>query len=90
MNEQTPLHKMTKDQLKLVALKQRIGEITSMYEDRMADMRADTTQQIGAYQDVLREQEEQVENLQAQLKKYQDAENNVQVEEEDGNKKPSK
>lgn len=89
MNESTPPHKMTKDQLKLLALKQRIGEITSDYEDKLSDIRADATQQIGAYQDALREQEEQLENLQNQLKKYQETENDVQVK-EDGNKKSAK
>ena len=59
---------MTKDQLKGLALKQRIGEITSDYEDRIADMRAEFTQQVGAMQDALREQETQIENLLAQLR----------------------
>lgn len=55
---------MTKDQLKALALKQRIGEITSDYEDKIADIRADFTQQYNALQDVLREQEKEIETLQ--------------------------
>lgn len=62
-------NKMTKDQLKVLALKQRIGILTSEYEDQIADMRADFTQQLGNMQDALREQEEQIEGLLAQLRK---------------------
>jgi uncharacterized membrane protein YccC len=58
----------TKDQLKLAALKQRIGEITSGYEDTIASLRADFTQQFDALQDVLREQDETIEKLQEQLR----------------------
>jgi len=64
--------KYTKDQLKVMALKQRIGEITSRYEDEFADYRADVTQQFDAFQEVIRNQEKDIESLQAQLRKYQD------------------
>lgn len=40
----------TKDTLKVIALKQRIGEITSDYEDRMADLRANTTLMVQNYE----------------------------------------
>jgi hypothetical protein len=65
--------KLTKDQLKLVALKQRIGEITSQYEDQIADIRAYVTQLEEHYNEIVRNQETDMENLQAQLRKYQDA-----------------
>lgn len=64
--------KYTKDQLKVIALKQRIGEITSRYEDELADLRADVTQQFEAYNEVIKNQEKDIESLQAQLRKYQD------------------
>lgn len=64
--------KYTKDQLKVLALKQRIGEITSQYEDQLADLRADVTQQFDAFQDVIRNQDNDIEKLQEQLRKYQD------------------
>jgi hypothetical protein len=65
--------KYTKDQLKVIALKQRIGEITSDYEDKLADFRADVTQQFAAYDEVVRNQEKDMESLREQLRKYQDA-----------------
>jgi hypothetical protein len=89
MDESTPLHKMTKDQLKSLALKDRIGEITSKYEDELADLRAEATQRLGAMSDMLKTQEAELEALQTQLKKYQETENDVQVK-EDGNKKSAK
>jgi len=61
--------KMTKDQLKLVALKQRIGEITSMYEDQIAELRADATQRFEAMSDALKESDQTIEKLQEQLRK---------------------
>jgi spore maturation protein CgeB len=64
--------KYTKDQLKVMALKQRIGEITSRYEDEIADLRADVTQRFEAFNEVIRNQETDIESLQAQLRKYQD------------------
>jgi len=79
MSEQenvTPPHKMTKDQLKVLALKQRIGEITSRYEDELADFRANATQQLGAFDDLVKNQEQQIEALQQQLKSYQDRDEN--------------
>jgi chromosome segregation ATPase len=60
---------MTKDQLKLIALKQRIGEITSQYEDQIADMRASFTQQMEAMSDALKDSDKTIENLQNQLRK---------------------
>jgi predicted nucleic acid-binding Zn-ribbon protein len=68
-NEQTPLHKLSKDRLKTIALTQRIGEITSKYEDELADLRAGFTQQLGTLQDHLKDQEGQIEALQEQLRK---------------------
>lgn len=71
MNELQEPNKMTKDQLKSLALKQRIGEITSNYEDRAADLRADFTLHIDAMQDRIAAQEAQIENLEMQLGEYQ-------------------
>lgn len=65
--------KLTKDQLKVIALRQRIGEITSQSEDQLADLRADVTLQFEAYDEVIKNQEKDIESLQAQLRKYQDA-----------------
>lgn len=88
MNEPTPLHKMSRDQLKVMSLKDRIGEITSKYEDEIAEFRAEATQKFGAMDDLVKSQESQIESLQQQLKKYQDAENDVQVKEDKS--KPTK
>jgi small-conductance mechanosensitive channel len=65
--------KLTKDQLKVVALRQRIGELTSQYEEQIADLRADVTQRFEAYDEVIRNQENDIESLQSQLRMYQDA-----------------
>jgi DNA repair ATPase RecN len=65
--------KLNKDQLKVVALRQRIGEITSDYEEKIADIRAYVTQMQEQFEEVLQNQEKDVEALQAQLRKYQDA-----------------
>lgn len=78
MNEPQVPNKMTRDQLKLLALKQRIGEITSEYEDRIADIRADATQRFEAFSDALKESDETISKLQEQLRKA----NVVQVEED--------
>lgn len=67
--------KPTKDQLKVIALRQRIGEITSQYEEQIADLRADVTQQFDALNEVIRNQENDNESLQNQLRKYQDYQN---------------
>jgi len=55
MNESEVASK-TKDQLKVMALTQRIGEITANYEERNADMRADVTK-------VLEEKDKQIQML---------------------------
>jgi hypothetical protein len=65
--------KLNKEELKVVALRQRIGELTSQYEDQIADIRADVTQRFEAYEEVLKNQEKDIESLQAQLRTYQDA-----------------
>lgn len=78
MAEQIEPREMTKDQLKLVVLTQRIGEITSKYEEQIADNRAEYTQQFAAMQDVLHKQEADIEKLQAQLRK-----SNESVQKED-------
>lgn len=69
MNEPQAPNRMTRDQLKLLALKQRIGEMTSDYEDRIADIRADATQRFEAMSDALKEADETIEKLQEQLRK---------------------
>lgn len=69
MNESQVPNKMTKDQLKLFALKERIGIITSQYEDQIADMRASFTQQMEAMSDALKDSDQTIENLQNQLRK---------------------
>ena len=71
--------KLTKDQLKVIALRQRIGEITSNYEEQIADLRADVTQKFEAYDEVVRNQEQTIESLQNQLRAYQE---NESVQEE--------
>lgn len=71
--------KLTKDQLKVIALKQRIGEITSDYEEKIADIRAYVTQMEEHYSELLKNQENDIESLQAQLRKYQE---NESVQEE--------
>lgn len=65
--------KPNRDQLKVIALKQRIGELTSDYEERIADIRAYITQMQEQFQDTLQNQEKDIEALQAQLRAYQDA-----------------
>lgn len=70
---QAPQEKPNRDQLKVIALKQRIGEITSDYEDKIADIRAYVTQLQEQYDDLLHRQEADIEALQAQLRAYQDA-----------------
>lgn len=59
---------MTKDQLKNLALKQRIGELTSNYEDEIAELRANFTQEYTSMQNVRKALEEQVESLQKKLR----------------------
>jgi F0F1-type ATP synthase membrane subunit b/b' len=65
--------KPTKDRLMVFALKQRIGEITSDYEEKIADLRAEATQSFEKLNEVLRDQDSQIESLQVQLRAYQDA-----------------
>jgi uncharacterized protein YukE len=69
MTEQVEPKDMTKDQLKLFVLKDRIGQITSNYEDQIADIRANWTQAEQAFQNALQSQEKQLESLQEQLRK---------------------
>ncbi len=69
MNEQTP--RATKDQLKVIALTQRIGELTSSYEERIADMRADVTQRQEDMQNQILAQHERIESLQKELEDVQ-------------------
>lgn len=71
--------KPNRDQLKVIALKQRIGELTSDYEERIADIRAYITQMQEQFQDTLQNQEKDIEALQAQLRAYQ----NAAIQEED-------
>jgi hypothetical protein len=66
--------KMNKDQLKALALKQRIGEITSDYEDRLAETRADFTIQYNALQDTISQQAALIESLNDQLGKLNETE----------------
>ena len=74
MNEPQVPNRMTRDQLKLLALKQRIGELTADYEDRIADIRADATQRFEAMSDALKESDETIEKLQEQLRKSNETE----------------
>jgi len=71
---------MTRDQLKLLSFKQRVGELASNYEEQIADFRAEATQRMEAFQNLVKEQEAEIERLREQLKKYQDAEKDVQEE----------
>jgi hypothetical protein len=86
MSQSRQEQKLNKDQLKVIALRQRIGEITSNYEEQLADLRADVTQKFEAYEEVLRNQEKDLESLQNQLRKYQDAalEEEASAESENG------
>jgi len=84
MNEPQVPNKMTKDQLKLIALKERIGIITSQYEDQIADMRASFTQQMEAMSDALKDSDQTIENLQNQLRKSSET-----LQEDDPADKPS-
>ncbi len=56
-------HKLTKDQLKVIALKDRIGQIVSEYEESIADMRANFTQQVEALHEVIESQDEKLAQL---------------------------
>lgn len=68
-----PQEKPTRDQLKVMALKQRIGEITSDYEEKIADIRAYVTELQEHFNEVFKNNEAEMEALQAQLRTYQDA-----------------
>lgn len=78
MDEPQAPKEMTKDQMKLFVLKERIGQITSQYEDQIADLRAGWTQAEQAFQDALHRQESDIEKLQEQLRKF-----NESVQQED-------
>jgi hypothetical protein len=67
MNQEQEVKKLTKDQLKVIALRQRIGEITSNYEETLADMRADITQQSEAMQEMIEQQFQEIQDLKGQL-----------------------
>lgn len=56
-----------KETLKLIAIKQRIGEITSDYEERIADLRADITLEIQKFTDMLNELEKENMELKSRL-----------------------
>lgn len=55
--------KLNKDQLKVVALTQRIGEITSEYESKIADMRVAFTEEIDRMQEISNAQLEELIKL---------------------------
>jgi len=83
-NEQTALNaqneqKLTIDQLKVLALKQRMGELVSDYEERIADLRANITQISDAMQGRIAAQDEEIFKLREQVEKYE----KVDVPEED-------
>lgn len=48
---------MNKDNLKVIALTQRIAEMVSLYEERLADVRADYTLAAEDFQEKLRKLE---------------------------------
>ena len=70
---------LTIDQLKVIALKQRMGELVSDYEERIADLRANITQISDALQGRVQAQDEELRKLREELEKYE----KVDVPEED-------
>ncbi|QNN98312.1 hypothetical protein SEA_LILMARTIN_62 [Streptomyces phage LilMartin] len=48
-----------KDTLKVLALKERIAEITAGYEDKIADIRADFTLAVEEFQDRIKKLEDE-------------------------------
>jgi len=65
--------KLTKDQLKVVALKQRIGQLTSDYEERIADLRADFTVEHETYNELLNKMHVENEDLKQSLVEFKEA-----------------
>jgi hypothetical protein len=78
----------TKDQLKVIALRQRIGEITSNYEEMIADMRADITQTSQVMQDEMNRQLKEIEDKNNEIDSLNRKIDDFQ-EEQRGNKKAS-
>lgn len=58
---------MNKDSLKFMAIKERIAEITAMYEDKIADLRADITLEMEAVQKKMDEKDREIMDLKSRL-----------------------
>lgn len=67
-----------KNELKIIGLTQRIGEITSNYERRIIDLRADLTIEVNRLEQENKSLREEVERFKRVLE-----ENNVAVSKED-------
>jgi uncharacterized protein YeeX (DUF496 family) len=61
------MNEVSKETLKLIAIKQRIGELTSDYEERIADLRADITLEIEKFTQKLNELERENMDLKSRL-----------------------
>jgi uncharacterized coiled-coil protein SlyX len=57
---------MNKDKLKADALTERIGQLVAMYEDRIADYRAEATVTIQQLQSQIAELQERLANVQGE------------------------
>ncbi len=58
---------MNRETLKFMAIKERIAEITAMYEDKIADLRADITLEMEKVQQRSDEKDREIMELKAQL-----------------------
>jgi phage host-nuclease inhibitor protein Gam len=67
---------LNKDELKILAFKERIAELVVSYEDRIADIRADYTLSV-------EQMNAKIQELQNQLDEFKDAKDNVAVPEKD-------
>lgn len=58
---------MNRDTLKFMAIKERIAEITAMYEEKIAELRADITLEMEQVQQRTDEKDREIMDLKAQL-----------------------
>ena len=58
---------MNRETLKFMAIKERIAEITAMYEEKIADLRADITLEMEQVQQRSDEKDREIMELKAQL-----------------------
>lgn len=72
MQEETQ-NKLSRDQLKVIALRQRIGEIVSEYEEKIADIRATFTQQMDSIQELAQGLSQENEGLKSKVSELEGA-----------------